>query len=225
MLTIMQWQAAATLLPFLANPEAAITRAFMRDASLVRFAAGTTIFTEGDLCEAFAILLSGEVRVFKIGENGREITLYRFARGESCILTANCILSAQQFPALATVEQNAEAYIVGHTIFNAWIAEYAPWRSYVFSLLAQRLATLMAVVDEVAFRRVDVRLAEFLLRRSSTDQPALSLTHQQIAAELGTAREVISRLLADFAASGLVKIGRGLIEVCERDGLTRRISG
>jgi CRP/FNR family transcriptional regulator, anaerobic regulatory protein len=197
MLTDAQWRDAVALLPFLGDRQSAIARAFIGHASLASIPVGATIFEEGDVCSAFAVLLSGHVRVFKIGETGREITLYRFARGESCILTASCILSDQQFPAIAAAEEPCAALLVPHTIFQRWVDEHPPWRAYVFQLLSRRLALVMAVLDEVAFRRMDARIAELLIARLAEGQSAVNLTHQQIAAELGTSREVVSRILAD----------------------------
>ena len=224
MLSEPQWRSAALVLPFLAEPTEAVTRAFVGQANLLRFPAAATVFAEGDQCSAFAILAHGRVRVFKIGETGREITLYRFARGESCILTASCILSDRQFPAIATVEEPVEAFVVPHTVFQHWVDTFPAWRTYVFQLLAQRLATVMAILDEVAFQRMDVRIAAFLLRRlpAETNALTLTLTHQQIAAELGSSREVISRILADFVACGLVHVARGSVTILDRDGLQRR---
>lgn len=222
MLNETEWRDAAAMLPFLANPAAPVTHAFVGQATVLRLPAAATVFEEGDLCSAFAILAQGRVRVFKIGETGREITLYRFARGESCILTASCILSERQFPAIATVEEPATAYVLPHTVFQSWVDSFPPWRAYIFQLLSQRLATVMAVIDEVAFRRMDARIAEFLLRRLPAGSTILSLTHQQIAAELGSSREVVSRILTDFAAAGLVRVGRGNVVVLDAPGLERR---
>jgi CRP/FNR family transcriptional regulator len=221
MLNATEWRDAAAMLPFLVDPAAEVTRAFVGHATLMRFPAAATVFEEGDLCSAFAILVRGQVRVFKIGETGREITLYRFGRGESCILTASCILSDRQFPAIATVEDPAEAFVLSPTVFQGWVDQYPPWRNYVFQLLSQRLAAVLAIVDEIAFRRMDVRIAEFLLRRQPAGD-ALALTHQQIAAELGTSREVVSRILADFSGTGLIQVARGSIAVLDRAGLARR---
>lgn len=220
MLNETEWRDAAAMLPFLADPSAEVTRAFVGQSTHMRFPAAATVFEEGDLCSSFAILAHGQVRVFKIGETGREITLYRFGRGESCILTASCILSDRQFPAIATVEEPAEAFVLPPTVFQRWVDQYPPWRDYVFQLLAQRLATVLTIVDEIAFRRMDVRIAEFLLHQPAG--AALTRTHQQIAAELGTSREVVSRILADFAAGGLVQLTRGSITVLERGGLAQR---
>lgn len=209
-------------LPFLAHAPAELTRDFLSEASIHAIPAGTQIFAEGDECSAIAILLSGVVRVFKVGETGREITLYRFTQGESCILTANCILGNHQFPAIALVERDAEAVVISATAFQDWVNRYQPWRDYVFDLLSRRLASVMAIVDEVAFRRMDARIADFLARRLSPLSPVLRITHQEIAAELGTSREVVSRILEDFSREGLIEAGRGTIEVLDFKGLETR---
>ncbi len=222
MLQADQLLEALSLLPFLNPPDGLLAQEFGAQATLARLPAGSTIFEEGDVCSTFAILVSGQVRVFTIGETGREITLYRFERGESCMLTTSCILSDQQFPAIATVEQDVQAYVLPHTIFHEWMHRFEPWRSYVFQLLAQRLASVMAVLDEVAFRRMDARIAELLLRQMTADQVVLQLTHQQIAAELGSSREVVSRILADFAAGGLLQLARGTLTITDTAGLRRR---
>lgn len=222
MLNENEWRNAVGILPFLADPRAEITRAFVVHTTQMIFPQAATVFEEGDICGTFAILASGRVRVYKIGETGREITLYRFARGESCILTASCILSNQQFPAIATVEEDTVAFVTPHTVFRGWVDAYAPWRDYVFELLSRRLSTVLAVIDEIAFRRMDGRIAEFLLRQPSIAGGALSITHQQIAAELGTSREVVSRILADFSAAGLVQVTRGSITLANPAGLEQR---
>jgi CRP/FNR family transcriptional regulator len=225
MLNETEWRNAVELLPFLADRAAPITQAFISHATLLRIPAQATIFSAGDACSAFAVLAGGTVRVFTIGETGREITLYRFTRGESCILTASCILSTQQFPAIAVVEEPAEAFSVSSHVFQEWIDAYEPWRTYVFQLLAQRLSSVMSVIEEVAFRRMDVRIAELLLRQGVAAGANVHRTHQQIAAELGTSREVVSRILADFAAAELVQLGRGSITLLDRAGLARRAVG
>lgn len=211
----------ARALPFLQRADPQLAREFQQAAFFGRIPAGRDVFVEGDRTDALALLLSGMVRVYKIGETGREITLYRFGLGESCILTVNAILSQQSFPAIATVEQEAEAVMIPADAFRDWVRRYDLWREFVFDLLSQRLASVMAVVEEVAFRRMDARLAAFLLGRSRTQNP-LHITHQEIAAELGSSREVISRLLEDFASRGLIRPARGAIEVLDAESLQTR---
>lgn len=205
-------------LPILQRADAQLVREFQQAAYLARIPAGHDVFLEGDHVEAIALLISGIVRVYKIGETGREITLYRFGNGESCILTANAILSRKTFPAIATVEKAAEAVMIPAAIFRDWVVRYDMWREFVFDLLSQRLSSVMAIVDEIAFRRMDARVASLLLARVRMQNP-LRITHQEIAAELGSSREVISRLLEDFSERGLIRSGRGEIEVLDKEGL------
>jgi CRP/FNR family transcriptional regulator len=171
--------------------------------------------------DGIALLISGVVRVYKIGESGREITLYRFGLGESCILTANAILKQIDFPAIASVEQEAEAVMIPAQVFREWVRRYDVWRDFVFDLLTQRLASVIMIVDEVAFRRMDVRIAALLLGRSQAQNP-VRITHQEIAAELGSSREVISRLLEDFSEQGLIRSGRGEVEILDINELKLR---
>ena len=218
MLTESQFTRLAQSLPLLQNADASLVREFQQAATFARIPAGHDVFLEGDRVDGIALLLSGVVRVYKIGETGREITLYRFGLGQSCILSANAILNQITFPAIATVEQDAEAVIIPSATFRDWVKRYDLWRDFVFDLLSQRLSTLMTIVDEVAFRRMDARLASFLLTRSRVQNP-IRITHQEIASELGSSREVISRLLEDLSARGLVRATRGEIEVLDEAGL------
>ncbi len=199
-------------LPILKNADRELIRSFQQAAFIARIPVGKDVFTEGDDVEAIALLISGVVRVYKIGETGREITLYRFGLGQSCILTANAILSRQSFPAIATVEQEAEAVMIPASTFREWVQRYDLWRDFVYDLLSQRLVSMMSIVDEIAFRRMDSRVASLLLARCQEGNP-IQITHQEIAAELGSSREVISRLLEDFAAQGAIRAGRGIVEV------------
>src|SRR6266496_1894419 len=183
-------------LPVLKDADSQLVREFQRSAFLARIPAGHDVFLEGDRVEAIALLISGVVRVYKIGETGREITLYRFGHGESCILTANAILSQKLFPAIATVEREAEAVMIPANIFRDWVKCHDPWREFVFELLSDRLSTVMAVLEEVVFQRMDRRVASLLLDKSGSIHP-VKITHQEIASELGSSREVVSRILED----------------------------
>ncbi len=216
-----QYQRIAHSLPIIQQADAGFGREFQQTAFFSRIPAGKDIFVEGDRVQAIALLISGVVRVYKVGATGREITLYRFGLGESCILTANAILSDQSFPANATVEKDAEAVMIPADKFRAWVSRYDLWRGFVFDLLSQRLSNVMALVDEVAFRRMDVRVASLIGTRCRVQNPT-RITHQEIAAELGSSREVISRILEDFAARGLIHSSRGEVEVLDFESLESR---
>jgi len=216
-----QFNRIARAIPILQRAEAPLINELKREAQFARIPAGQDIFMDGDRVDGIALLLSGVVRVYKIGETGREITLYRFGLGQSCILSANAILSQKSFPAIATVEEAAEAVMIPADVFRAWVNRYDLWREFVFDLLSERLSTVMAVVDEVVFKRMDRRVASLLLDQAKVRSP-LRITHQEIAAELGSSREVISRLLEDFSREGLIEPGRGTIEILDFDGLESR---
>ena len=221
MLSLDEFNHISRILPVLQQGNPALIREFQASAFSARIPSGRDVFVEGDQVEAIALLLSGVVRVYKIGETGREITLYRFGLGESCILTANAILSHKSFPAIATVEQDAEAVMIPAHIFRDWVKRHDLWREFVFDLLSERLATVLAIVDEVVFQRMDRRVASLLLTKAQLKHP-IQVTHQELAAELGSSREVISRILEDFSQSGWIRAGRGTIEILDQKGLVNR---
>ncbi len=171
--------------------------------------AGKQIYTEGDACQAIAFVLSGEIRVFKIGETGREITLYEIGPGETCILNASCILAGQSYPANAVSLTDVDMLLVPSAAFRRLVDEHESMRDFVFGLLSRRLSGVMELVEEVAFGRMDERLMEYLVEKSENN--VLETTHQKIANDLGTSREVVSRLLKDFERKGEVRLSRNSI--------------
>ncbi len=221
MLEDKYYKQIAEALPFLKKTDSPIAREFRQAAYFARIPEGKDIFVEGDAVQAIALILSGNVRVYKIGEQGREITLYRFGLGESCILTANAIMNQQTFPAVALVESEAEAIMIPAETFRDWMRRYDEWRNFLFDLLSQRLASVMGIVDEVVFHRMDARIAALLLRRTEQGS-VIQMTHQEIAAELGTSREVVSRILEGFDSAGLISSSRGQIEILDAAGLEAR---
>jgi len=172
------------------------------------------IYTEGDSCAAIAFIISGEIRVYKIGESGREITLYEIGPGETCILNASCILSQTSYPAHAVAVSDVSMLLVPSSDFKRFVMENEEMWAFVFTLLSQRLARVMELVEEVAFGRMDQRLMEYLLDKSKNRY--LETTHQKIANDLGTSREVISRLLKDFERKQKVRLSRNSITLLKQ---------
>lgn len=188
-------------------------------ASAARLERGQTICHQGQDCSHLALLTSGSARVFKLAESGREITLYRVEPGECCILTASCMLSEHPFPANAAVETDLEAVLVPATGVIDWMAESQVWRQFLWSLLAARLGDVIGLIEEVAFRRMDERLADYLFNQTRQQGAVLEATHNQIAADLGTSREVVSRLLKDLEQRGIVRLSRGRVHVTDAETL------
>jgi CRP/FNR family transcriptional regulator len=204
------------LFPFLKAPRnSQLLAAFNTSAKTGSVPAGEVLLWEGGQCTQLAIILSGSVRVYKSGENGREITLYRIAPGEGCILSVSCILSQQRFPALAQVEADARAVMIPAPALRQWLKEYEDWRDYICDLLARRLSDIISTVEEVAFHRVDSRIAQYLLDKAQGGA-TIATTHQQVASELGTAREVASRILKELERQGCLSLSRGKVTIENR---------
>ena len=200
---------------FLRRAPAELQREFALAAALVELTHGCPVLSPGQACDGVAFLATGSVRVFQVGAEGREVTLYRIERDECCILTVVCLLGGQPFPALATAETDVRAWVVPAGRLRDWVARHPFWRDYVFALLGRRLGEVLLRMEDVAFRRVDVRLAEALRRRAGPRGRFITVTQQQLADELGTAREVVSRVLARLKADGALRLARGRIELLD----------
>lgn len=181
---------------------------------------GAQIFGPGDACEHFLIPLAGAVRVEHVSPGGRGIVLYRIAPGESCVMTTSCLLAGRPYDSYGIAEGAVEALGLTSAQFAALIDSEPGFRALAFGAFAGRMLDLVTVIDALLLHRVDLRLAGWLAARAP-EGGAVRATHQGIAAELGTAREVVSRVLKDFERRGWTSSGRGVVEVCAPDALTR----
>lgn len=200
--------------PELAKLDADARRKLKDAARAMTLPAGTPVFGMGDACQNYLLVRKGSVRVQRTAENGREIVLYRVEAGETCVLTTNCLMTHSDYGAEAISETEVEAIALSQTAFEDLLARSAAFRSFVFSSYATRISDLLLLIEEVAFGRIDMRLAQFLVDRKNADN-RIEGTHQDLATELGTAREVISRQLKDFERRGWVSIGRGRLHVTD----------
>ncbi len=173
---------------------------------------GSRIFGPGQAPSNFLLLLEGSIRVQQVSESGREIVLYRVSAGESCALTTACLLGYEHYRAEGIAETAIEAVAMPRATFEDLIAGSALFRRFVFKTFSDRITDLFRVIDEIAFSRIDIRLAQKLLQLKNAHGD-VEATHQQLATELGTAREVISRQLHEFQRRGWLKSGRGIISV------------
>ncbi len=186
-------------------------------ATLLQLPAGTVVFDENQPCQGFPLLLSGCIRVIKAAANGRELQLYRVEPGESCILTSSCLLGHASYHARGVVERDVGMVVLPPSAFKALLSAHEPFRDYIFGLFSERLTDLMQLVTAVAFQKLDQRLAALLAARPSP----LRATHQALADELGSVREIVSRLLKNFAEQGWVQLGREQIEILNTSALKR----
>lgn len=176
---------------------------------------GAQVFESGAPCGAFLIVLSGSVRVQMTSENGREIVLYRVEDGQTCILTTACLLAQDAYNAEAITEVETTAVALPVNAFNQLLAQSKVFREMVFANYGERIKNLVLLVEEVAFGRLDVRLAQFLAKQGGV----IRKTHYDLAVELGTAREVISRQLKEFEKKGWIKLSRGQVEITDAHAL------
>ena len=189
----------------------------------VHLSPGAIAFAVGNECQHYLLLASGRVRVQMLAESGREIVLYRVTGGDTCVLTTSCLITGEPYSAEAVAETDVEAYLLPRNAFATLMAEEPGFRDFVLKSWASRLTDLMLLVEEVAFQRMDVRLAHCLLERADA-QGTVALTHQALAAELGTAREVVSRQLKEFDRRGWVQAERGAVRLLDRGALKQLAS-
>ena len=195
--------------PFFAGLAPARLEELVAQAQLVRAPRGGILFDTHQPCRGFPLLLEGSVRVTKSSPGGREILLYRVEPGQGCILSGGCLLGHSDYTATGTAEEEVTLLSLAAGPFQALLIEFEPFRRFVFGMYGERLAEVMELVEEVAFRKLDTRLAQLLVRRG----PNVSASQQQLADELGSVREIVSRLLRQFESRGWVELGRERITV------------
>lgn len=171
-------------------------------------------------CAGLVLIKSGQLRAYILSEDGREITLYRLLDQDICLFSASCVLRSVQFEIMISAEKESEVYIIPPHIFKKVMDESAPLANYVNELMATRFSEVMWLIEQIMWRSVDKRLASFLLEEATLEgTDILKLTHEMIANHLGTAREVITRMLRYFQNEGYVKLTRGTVEIADRDGM------
>jgi CRP/FNR family transcriptional regulator len=203
--------------PMLGELPLSIQKDLLASATLMQIPAGTIVFDEQQVCQGFPMLLSGTIRVLKASQNGRELQLYRVVPGESCILTSSCLLGKARYQARGIAEQDLEMVFLPSTLFYSLMASHDAFRLYIFNLFAERLTDLMQLVSAVAFQKLDQRLAALLIGKTAP----IHITHQALADELGSVREMISRLLKNFSEQGWIKLGREQIEIIDPAALKK----
>ena len=201
--------------PVLAGLPPATLDDVLSNATAMDVPEGTILFDEGQHCQGFPLILAGGVRVVKAAPNGRELRLYRVGPGESCILTSSCLIGQTGYHARGVAEAGTTLVALPATAFRTLLTNHPPFRDYVFRLFSERMTDLMQLVTEVAFQKLDQRLAALLVSRPSP----IHATHQALADELGSVREMVSRLLKHFEEHGWIHLGREQIEVRDANAL------
>lgn len=209
--------------PDLANNDDSVVRRMLERARQVSLGPGETIFSVGTECHRFLMIVDGSVRVVLTSVSGRTVTLYRIEPGGTCVLTTSCLLGGDDYPAIARTETPVIALAVNRDDFDRALTESSAFRRFVFSNFAKRLAAVIRRMESVALTPVDQRLAQEILRRAGSGG-SVRATHEELALEVGSAREVVSRRLKTLEKQGFLEIERGQLIVTDLPGL-RKIGG
>ena len=206
-----------TLFPYLGKPANQSAARIAHAVREINLPTDAVAFRQGDSCANYLLVIEGSIKVLARSETGREIVLYRVRRGGSCVLTTSCLLSHSQYPAEGITETPVRALAIPAESFHQGLAESEEFRQFVFDAYGQRLADVISLVEDISFGQINRRLARYLLQHASNNQ--LEITHQGLATELGSAREVISRQLKDFEQRGWIEQQRGKIRLRDSEGL------
>lgn len=181
--------------------------------------ANTMLFSENTACQGFPLVLAGEIKVSRSSSDGRSLELYRVVPGELCLVSSACLFRSQPLSAFGITSKPSTLMLISPELFKRWL-ETPAFRNDVLGLFAERMADLTALIDAVAFQKLDRRLAAALLGRGQQ----LNVTHQTLADELGTVREIVTRLLRRFEREGWVRLGREQIQIVDAGALRALVS-
>ena len=182
--------------------------------------AGTVVHNGAVECTGFLLVRSGQLRAYTLSEEGREVTIYRLFDHDCCLFSAACIMSSLQFEVIIETEKDSEIFIIPPSVYQKLMNESLPVSKYTNDLMASRFSEVMWLMEQIMWKSFDKRLAAFLVEESGIEGTTLlKVTHEKIANHMGTAREVVTRMLRYFQGEGLVKLSRGTIEITDEPGL------
>ena len=182
--------------------------------------AGTVVHNGSMDCLGLLLICSGQLRVYTLSSEGREITLYRLFEHDICLFSASCVMPNIQFDVIIEAEKDTQMWVLPSCLFKDLMEESAVVANYANQLISSRFSEVMWLMEQIMWKSFDKRLASFLLEESALENtPSLKITHEKIANHMGTAREVVTRMLRYFQGEGLVKLARGTIEITDEPGL------
>lgn len=195
-----------------------VLRQLMDSAALVSLPAGQQVFYPGKTCESYLLLLSGSVKAQIMSADGREVLLYHVRAGDSCVLTTSCLLGDNRYPAEGFAETDVSAFAIPAPVFHRCLEQSAFFREFVFHSFSSRLSDVIKRMEALSFGSVDQKLAKALL---ASESQIIQKTHHELALDMGSVREVVSRHLKRFESYGWLQLSRGSIEIVDADALKR----
>ena len=182
--------------------------------------AGTVVHNGAMECTGFLLVRTGQLRAYTLSSEGREVTVYRLFDHDCCLFSAACIMSSLQFEVIIETEKDSEIFIIPPSVYQKLMNESLPVSKFTNDLMASRFSEVMWLMEQIMWKSFDKRLAAFLLEEAQLDGTnSLKMTHEKIANHMGTAREVVTRMLRYFQTEGLVHLSRGTIEITDQAGL------
>jgi CRP/FNR family transcriptional regulator, anaerobic regulatory protein len=189
-----------------------LLEAIQTHGKLATFKANDIIMEPGIYIKSVPILISGSIKILREDQEGKEVFLYYLDPGDTCAISLTCCSAYKPSEVKAIVEEPATLLFIPVQLHEQWTNEFKQWKEFVSMTYQKRFQELLKVVDEIAFRKMDERLLSYLAKKArQSDSQDIKITHQDIAKELGTSREVISRLLKQLENDGVVSLGRNLI--------------
>lgn len=222
MLTTDQIKRIDTLFNVLATLPAADRSRIYGAGQIVELPEDQMLMQQSQQCQFIPFVLSGLLRIFKLSPNGREMTLYRIGPGETCLVSIACQLRGEDFPALAQIQETAQLFMLPAAVYHEVLDRQLTWKDFLITSIYSHLTETLQTLEAVAFDRTDRRLVQYLLEQTHGKAGSIRTTHEAVAVELGTAREVVSRLLGELKNQGAVNLGRGRIDIVQ-PAILRRI--
>ena len=181
---------------------------------------GTLLHNGSADCTGVMLLCAGQLRAYILSEEGREITVYRLLERDVCLFSASCMMRSLRFDITIEAEKDSKLWVVPVEVYQQVMRESAPLANFTNELMASRLSDTMWLIEQILWKSQDKRLASFLLEETALEESdTLKITHETIGNHLGTAREVVTRMLRYFQSEGMVKLSRGTVEVTDRSAL------
>ena len=217
-------EAAVSRLPFWQLLTEQERDTVQQSAMVRRYEKGALIHDGGSECLGLLLVLSGEIRTYLLSDEGREVTLFRLYPGELCVLSASCVISQITFDTQMTAQQETEVLIIPAGLVAALTEQNLSVRCFLYELATQRFSDVMWAMQQILFKGLDRRLAEFLLSEAArTGSDTIRMTHEQLAQHISSAREAVARMLKTFSEEGLVELKRGVITLRDKDGLRQMV--
>lgn len=211
-------------LPFFNTLNSKEKEEFLKNSQILEGDSGKIIVEAGVVCRKVYFVLEGSLRVFQLSEEGREMTLYRAKKGEACLFSLTCIMKEETLNTITAVEEKAKLVGIPVEYFEELMSGNIEFQRYFLRRLLRKISSLMSRTEAVTFLSIEQRLAKYLQDRFSEQSlPMLSTTHEKIASEIGTAREVVSRMLKSFQEEGIIRLSRGKITLLSEKKLHKKL--